>query len=223
MTSLKHAFMFLFLGMLVVSLSGCVRSIPSSGEESAATTETTSQETPGGTSDVIDQIYLFATQTAMAAAGGGTPVAQQTPGAPSVPTTAPSGGTPPTAVPPQPPAPAIVAPTATPGIPAVYVIQKGEFPYCIARRFNVDPGELLAVNGLGPATITYAGMQLKIPQTGRPFPGNRSLRPHPTTYVVRPGDTYNTIACVFGDVDPSAIAFVNGNQKLATGATINIP
>ena len=28
--------------------------------------------------------------------------------------------------------------TPTPGRPATYVIQDGEFPYCIARRFNVD-------------------------------------------------------------------------------------
>ena len=44
--------------------------------------------------------------------------------------------------------PPIVAPTATPGLPASYTIQKGEFPFCIARRFNVNPNEMLQITGL---------------------------------------------------------------------------
>jgi hypothetical protein len=34
--------------------------------------------------------------------------------------------------------PVIIVPTATPGRPATYSLKEGEFPYCIARRFNVD-------------------------------------------------------------------------------------
>ena len=36
----------------------------------------------------------------------------------------------------------------TPVVPTSHVLQQGEFPYCLARRFNVDPNTLLSVNGL---------------------------------------------------------------------------
>jgi LysM repeat protein len=180
---------------------------------------------------VLEQIYLFATQTAMATQGitTGVPSALETPatvpGAPVV-TEAP----PPAVVePPQPALPSpqpILAPSPTPGIPASYTLQTGEFPYCIARRFNVNPGELLRINGLTSYSVYYAGMNLRIPQSGGGFPGSRALRPHPGSYTVRPGDTFYTIACAFGDVDPAMIAFVNNmnaNAKPDPGSVINIP
>jgi len=129
--------------------------------------------------------------------------------------------------PPQPTAPEpIVAPTATPGIPTSYTLRTGEFPYCIARRFDVDPGALLRLNGLTSYSVYFAGMVLQIPQGTNGFPGNRALRPHPATYSVRPGDTLFTIACAFGDVDPNMIAYVNNisvNAKLSPGEVLNIP
>jgi LysM repeat protein len=124
------------------------------------------------------------------------------------------------------PKPVIVAPPATPGLPSSYTLQKSEFPYCIARRFNVDPGELLRMNGLTSYSVYYGGMVLRIPQSGRGFPGNRALRPHPATYNVRPGDTLFSIACIYGDVDPNMIAYVNNipvNAKLEIGQLLNIP
>jgi hypothetical protein len=69
-------------------------------------------------------------------------------------------------------------------------------------------------------------MTLRIPQSGNPFPGNRSLFPHPTSYTVRPGDTVYSVACIFGDVQPDGIVAVNGltkPYKLTAGSTINIP
>jgi LysM repeat protein len=114
--------------------------------------------------------------------------------------------------------------TATPGIPATYVVQPGEFPYCLARRFNVNPTELLNLNGVG--SLLQPGMTLKIPQTGNPFPGTRALKAHPTTYTVVSGDTIYTIACQFGDVDPNAIIQANAltpPYTLTPGQTIHIP
>jgi LysM repeat protein len=134
---------------------------------------------------------------------------------------------PPSVLPSPTQAAAIVAPTATPGIPTSYTLKKGEFPYCIARRYNVNPSELLRINNLTSTSVLRAGMTLQIPQTGNPFPGNRSLRAHPTTYIVASGDTIYSIACLFGDVDPEAIAYVNNitspNKQLTPGQTINIP
>lgn len=117
-------------------------------------------------------------------------------------------------------------PKPTPGIPTTYTLQKGEYVYCIARRFNVNPAELLGLNGLGVSTVLSPGTTLKIPQTGNPFVAERSLLKHPTTYTVQAGDTVYTIACAFGDVSPDMIALVNGLKEpytLTVGNKLNIP
>jgi LysM repeat protein len=219
--------------LLIASLAACNRSIPGSNKPVSTTPAGGAAALPtGGATDVLEQIYLFATQTAMATQGLTTSVpqaqtgAQTTPGAP----VATGASVQPPAQPPQQvqptPAPVIVAPPATPGLPSSYTLQRSEFPYCIARRFNVDPGELLRMNGLTSYSVYYGGMVLRIPQSGRGFPGNRSLRPHPATYNVRPGDTLFSIACIYGDVDPNMIAYVNNiqvNAKLEIGQQLNIP
>jgi LysM repeat protein len=109
--------------------------------------------------------------------------------------------------------------------PATYTLQEGEFPYCIARRFDVDPDQLLALNGLVDGQTLYAGAVLKIPQTGS-FPGARALRSHPTTYTASAGETIYGVACAFGDIDPSTIASTNGlsvGATLSAGQQLNIP
>ena len=130
-----------------------------------------------------------------------------------------------TPVPVQPIATQVVVPTATPGHPTSYKLQKGEFPYCIARRFNVNPNDLLSQNGLNSKSATYPGQELKIPQSGS-WPGERSLHKHPASYKVGAGDTIYSIACYFGDVDPMAIAQANGLKDpytLKVGDSISIP
>jgi LysM repeat protein len=220
--------------LLIASLAACNRSIPGSKKPVSTTPAGGAAALPtGGATDVLQQIYLFATQTAMATQGlttGVPPAAQAgpqgTPGAPgATAVSVPKSSLPPQQVLPT-AGPVIVAPTATPGLPSTYTLQKSEFPYCIARRFNVDPGELLRMNGLTSYSVYYGGMVLRIPQSGRSFPGNRSLRPHPATYNVRPGDTLYSIACIYGDVNPNAIAYVNNisvNAKLEVGQLLNIP
>jgi LysM repeat protein len=111
--------------------------------------------------------------------------------------------------------------------PVTYVLRAGEFPYCIARRFNVNPIELLTLNGLTGKRIFYAGTVLKIPQTGNPFPGERMLRVHPTTYRVSTADgTVCSVACEFGDIDPQVIADANHvsvEAVLLIGRELTIP
>jgi LysM repeat protein len=135
---------------------------------------------------------------------------------------------------PEPPPPtaaplntAVPVPSATPGHPATYVLQEGEHPYCIARRFNVDPGELLSANGLGENPLLDPGTEIKIPSTGNAWAvGTRSLLSHPSTWTVDPGDTIYYIACQYGDVDPNAIAIANGLQSpydLTVGQVLHIP
>lgn len=124
---------------------------------------------------------------------------------------------------------AVGATSVPPGVrPAAYTLQKGEFPYCIARRFNVNPDELLKLSGLtsAQANSLVTGTVLTIPQSGA-FPGNRALTAHPATYTVASGDeTVYSIACKYGDVDPSAIATANGisvSAKLTAGQPLQIP
>jgi nucleoid-associated protein YgaU len=111
-------------------------------------------------------------------------------------------------------------------VPDVYTLQKGEHPFCIARRFDIDAVTLLNYNGLGMGGVFPTGMQLNIPSNAASFSGERSLLNHPTTYTVQAGDTLYTIACKFGDVAPEQIAQANGkgkNWSPSAGAKIKIP
>ena len=120
------------------------------------------------------------------------------------------------------------APTPTPGRPASYTLQEGEFPYCIARRFNVNQDELIQLNGLTPAQAEslQVGFVLQIPQSGNPFVGTRALHTHPATYTVQLNDTIYRIACYFGDVDPIYLAAYNNiiaPYVLQSGRVLNVP
>lgn len=121
--------------------------------------------------------------------------------------------------------PVVIVPTATPGRPATYTLMEGEFLYCIARRFNVNPDDLLALNGFSQGQILQPGTQLRIPPTGT-FPGNRALHTHPAQYTVAVDDTIYGIACYFGDIDPTSIAAANSlslTSPLISGKILNIP
>ena len=112
--------------------------------------------------------------------------------------------------------------------PATYTLQRGEFPYCIARRFDIDPSDLLARNNLTTAQAynLATGTVLSIPQSGS-FPGTRALRNHPVTHTVASStDTVYSIACLYGDVDPAAIAQANNiaaGAALTSGQQLSIP
>jgi LysM repeat protein len=121
-----------------------------------------------------------------------------------------------------------ITPTLITNRPATYTLQPNEFVYCIARRFDVDPDEILALNGIFDSETIYPGMVLKIPQSGS-FPGPRALRAHPTTYTVTGQQDTNIygVACKFGDVDPARIVQVNPGLSLGSvltiGQTVSIP
>jgi LysM repeat protein len=117
--------------------------------------------------------------------------------------------------------------TPTPGFrPLYYTLQPGEFPFCIARRFDVNPKDLLILNNLPSGMIYMPGQVLAIPQSGRPFPPPRALRAHPTPYIVPESHmSVYKVACQFGDVDPLAIVQYNKllSYVLDLGMTIQIP
>jgi LysM repeat protein len=113
----------------------------------------------------------------------------------------------------------------TSSLPKTYQLHKGEFPYCIARRFNLDPNELLRLNGLNRNSFVYPGQVLTLPQSGRNFPVDRALHLH-QSYLVRPGDTIYTVACFFGDIDPLQLVRANALSEpytLSSGQVLIIP
>ncbi len=221
--SQKRSVYLLIAVLFVIALSACVRS----ASRAPQATPTSEFPLPGSTEDVLGQLSAFATQTAMAISG---PSATQEPVEPTTALSpeAPTAESPqPTAVPPSAsePQPASQYTPKQRPIPKSYTLRKGEHPYCIARRFDVNPITMLQLSGL-PTSGTYPpGTVLKIPQSGS-FPGARSLKKHPTTYTVQSGDTLFTIACQFGDVWPEDIAEANGlklNANLKVGQELYIP
>jgi LysM repeat protein len=234
----KKYWLLTLIIILALALVGCQRSAstPPPGTEGSDLVQPVD---PNATLDPMAVLQQYATQTALAASGtqvapnatpgGETPVpaftpmnATADPNNPALPTPTPAGGSAGAAT----AMPVINVPTPTPGIPASYTLQSGEYPYCIARRFNVNPDELLSLNGLANGQVYDPGMTLNIPQTGHQFPGTRYLIPHPATYVVKAGDTIYSISCDYGDVDPNQVALANAlvpPYTLSAGATINIP
>lgn len=93
--------------------------------------------------------------------------------------------------------------------PSSYTVQKGEFIYCLGRRFDIKPIDILSYNGLPPGAALFPGQIIQIPQYSLPFPLERALSPHPVDYIVKPFDTFYIIACQFGDVFPEDIAEEN--------------
>jgi LysM repeat protein len=220
-SSIRTIIIIVVIGILAIGLTSC--KLPASkGPEYTSDgfpVPTGNEETGSG----ID-VSAFATQTAQAlppvvissaTQPGQNPAASPVPEATNVPPT------------PEPTQAPIVYVQATPGgPPAEYTLASGEYPFCIARRFNVDISELLSINGLTTSTLTYAGEVLKIPQTGNTFVGERALKPHPDYYKILSGDTVNTIACSYGDVSPDMIALQNGLDSytgLPDGEVLIIP
>lgn len=184
-------------------------------------------------------LAMFATQTAIA--GGAAPKAVETTAAPAPveqPTVAATeqpqvGGGAPTSAPASAPSNGgnnnqTTSFEPTPGRPATYTLQHGEWPICIARRFNINLGEFFAANGLNMNSRPGAGTELKIPSGGSWSDANgpRALRAHGSTHTVQANETIYSIACSYGDIDPEGIIVVNGLQSpytLAAGQSIKLP
>ncbi len=245
MSQKNRALVVVFIFVLTtVLISACTQSLSQASEATPTVIATGLFVSPfPSVENPMAMIEEFAKQTSVAqtAAAGGT---TETPGAvstgavltPQAETVVPTVGTPgtPTNLVDGATTPVVVTtpsgPTTTPvpaGVrPPTYVLQSGEFPYCIARRFNVDPDALLSASGLTSPDVYLPNQKLTIPQSGA-FPGSRSLAAHPTTYTVLSSDeTVYGVACKFGDIDPASIATANNiavSAKLTTGQKLQIP
>ena len=166
---------FIVLAALALLLPACTRSASTPPAATGTVVGLVPVGTPNATVDPMEILRQYGTQTAQAAQGtflpsptaigalpsGGTPVAT-TQGGVVLPTPTPVGAL---------TTPVVTTPfptyVLTPLVkPATYTLQKGEYPYCIARRYNVDPNELLSLNGLSGSATYDAGTVLKIPKDG---------------------------------------------------------
>jgi LysM repeat protein len=160
-----------------------------------------------------------ATDTASFSTVAVTPTVGTTPGAQDTPAGTPTVATQASTLP--------VVATSTPGVPTTYKIHEGETIYCLARRFDIDPADILAVNNDDPNV--FPDDVVNIPQNGDPFPGERALHPHTANMAYSVTADYNTIykiGCYFGDVDPNRIVAANNLKEpytLALGQKIIIP
>ncbi|NPA06509.1 MAG: LysM peptidoglycan-binding domain-containing protein [Chloroflexi bacterium] len=230
---MRGKWFFFFLAVAVMIALACTRSastpMPTSALPTQVNVQPQSQADMDATATAMYQALLPTSSNAQEAAA--TPSGQQpqpavqptpTPLPPPTPTPAPTTVAPP----PSPTA----APTASHTVPDRYTLHWGEHPFCLARRFNIHPDDLLRANGLTRGQIVYPGQTLVIPKDARPFTAfapNRARHPHPTIYTVRPGDTIYSIACYFGDVWPEDIARENGlpltDDRLTPGMQLRIP
>jgi LysM repeat protein len=200
--------------------------------------------TPAGGATELTDVQIFGSQTAQAANTSAPVIATSTGGGVALtPQVATATSSPIVVLPASP----TLTPTSTLAVPAggstsipapsgprppLYTLQRDEFPYCIARRFNVDPSDLLRASNLGSPDIYYAGMQLTIPQNSvwsvQEW-GPIELRSHPATYVVtgNADTTVHGVACKFGNVYPDAIVQANAgislSSTLTVGQSLNIP
>ena len=136
---------------------------------------------------------------------------------------------------------AVVEPTSTPvptedggdtdvvteyPVPDSYTLHSGEFIFCLARRFDILPEDIMDYNGYQYGTLLFPGDTILLPPNGRAYIGNRALQYHPADYTVIYGDTLYSISCLYGDVDPRSIAAANDldiDQVLTPGTVLQIP
>jgi LysM repeat protein len=208
------ALVFILMGLAVTA---CTRS--ATQKQPGAATATSEIPFPVGTLDTSARVTEIVQQTQAALPTPVLPVLpkETQPTAIVIATTAPTQAVLPTAT-------TRVIPTST--RPETYTLKEGEWPICIARRYNLDLFSFLEANGLQMDSTPAAGTVLKISATGTWSAGERSLKSHPTTYTVKSGDTIFSIACQFGDVDPEAIIIANDLQSPYTvqaGQTLQIP
>lgn len=214
----KSAIILCVLVLLGLALAGCQRSASKAPE---ITPEFMEQV---GTLLPVDQQIFNATMTAQAIIEEFNMPTQMVPNAQGTPVAITQ--MPPTPVPsPTPtnaPTPTLQALTR----PQSWAVQGGETIYCLSRRFDVDPGDMLAINNLYAGSMLSIGDVLEIPQSGAWPTDDRSLLAHPDTWNVSPGETVYGIACAYGDVWPEQIIQVNGLKEpydLTGISTLQIP
>lgn len=226
----KSAVLILIVFILSLSLSGCLRPASTPPASAQAGITPTLETAIPGTIQPSGNVQTILNQTQTAAALSGTPVvvsqATSTKQPKVVATAKPTKTKKPTAEPKPTQDRSSFQPDLNPERPATYTLRAGEFPICIARRYNLDVISLLTLNNLSMDSQPKAGTKLRIPDAGTWNLGSRALRDHPTQYTAVSGDTFYKIACLFGNLLPADIATKNGmdvDDKPSAGTVLDIP
>ncbi len=133
------------------------------------------------------------------------------------------------------------SPTALPGdTPCLHTVQVGEWLYSIARKYNINPVDLIAANPGSENRTLQPGDVIRIPNCNQPTPtavpptappagGTSGEIPTPIplidrVYIVAAGDTLGAIARKF-NVTVQALKDANGltNDFLRVGQQLKIP
>lgn len=219
--------------LLILALSACSRSA-----SQAPTTLATPSPQVDFPFETQDPVSAAATQTSIASE----PLPAQptdTPQAVIMTNTPEAEGEQPQAEPEQPTASStpeatdltVNPPGPTPVVerPETYTLRQGEWPICIARRYDVNLSSFFSLNGLNMNSKPAAGFTLKIPASGNwstADHGARALKAHPAKHTVTAGQSVYSIACQYGDVAPESILAANGLSNasdIKAGMIINIP
>jgi len=217
--------------LIAMFLGACTRSAAT--PTPATTAQTTSALTgQQATMEAVRSALL--TQTAQAASGSkgtSTPLVVVTQGTPS--SASSTTGTPQATT-------AATSAAATTCGPTSYTVLSGEWVYSIARKFNLDPQEIIDLNGLVAPYALTPGQTLKLPGdcpsgttpvvVATVTPGGPTVTPGGTiaagtVYYVQAGEWVYSIARKFG-VDPQAIIDANNlaaPYTLSVGQKLIIP
>ncbi len=76
-----------------------------------------------------------------------------------------------------------------------YTIEKGDNLYEIARRYNINPKLLAAVNGIDNNEYIYPGQEIMIPKSGYSY------------YITGEGDTLDGVAKAFKTTKENVMRF----------------
>lgn len=216
---MKKSYYLLLVPLIVVlALAGCVRKASTPPATTPQVIDVANTPLP------VDQQILSATMTAQAIMqefNMPTQIVQNPQGTPQVITQ----------VPPTPIPVGTATPTPLPTMmpmtrPTTWTVQGGETIYCLARRFDIDPEDMLAINNLSSGSMLSIGDVLDVPQTGSWPTDDRSLLDHPDTWNVSEGETVYRVACAYGDVWPEQIIQLNGLKEpydLTGISTLQIP
>jgi LysM repeat protein len=194
--------------------------------DQAGETPGTSEGETGSSTEGVTSSPTTSTggETGSSTEGGGTPAPTSTTGGEATTTNDQQTGSTETITPT--PTIAVEIPEELLIVPDIYTVRTGEYIYCISRRFDVNPNDLMAANYLTSYSVLRAGMDLVIPKKAKPFPDERMLLYHPVYYTVLKGDGIGSIACQFGDVYPEAIEYANNltvPYTLTPGQVLIIP
>ena len=85
-----------------------------------------------------------------------------------------------------------------------YTVNSGDNLYVIARRYNINPTLLAALNGLNMDDYIYPNQKIMIPKSGYSF------------YITKDGDTLSTVADKFKR-SISELTSMNGTIYLLPG------